>query len=152
MRHVLGLIPGRQRYIGLRALPGRAKDAPEVLRRIMSDGSRPESRMDVHTQCSGPISAYVPESAEACVIVIESDEEPATTEPASKKAKTAQRKAELEEELAKKQACARAGEDDGGGRQGGVGSVEEGGRGGGEEEVPVVLQVVTKSGARAVDC
>jgi hypothetical protein len=43
------------------------------------------------TQCNGPISAYVPESAEACVIVIESDEEPATMEPVSKKlqAKTA---------------------------------------------------------------
>ena len=41
------------------------------------------------TQCSGPTSAYFPESAEACVIVIESDEEPATTEPVSKKAKTA---------------------------------------------------------------
>ena len=43
------------------------------------------------TQCAGPISAYVPESAEACVIVIESDEEPATMEPVSKKlqAKTA---------------------------------------------------------------
>ena len=53
------------------------------------------------TQCNGPISAFVPESAEACVIVIESDE-PATTEPVSKKAKTAQRKAE--EEPAKKQA------------------------------------------------
>ena len=81
------------------------------------------------------------------MFVIESDEEPATTEPVSKKAnlKTAQRKAE--EELAKKQACARAGEDDGGGGKGGGGSAEEGGRGGGEEDVLVVLQVVTKSGA-----
>jgi hypothetical protein len=54
------------------------------------------------TQCNGPISAFVPEFAEACVIVIESDEEPATTEPVSKKAKTAQRTAE--EEAAKDEA------------------------------------------------
>jgi hypothetical protein len=50
------------------------------------------------TQCNGPISAYIPELVEACVLVIDSDEEPATMEP--EKAKTAQRKAE--EEAAKK--------------------------------------------------
>jgi cell division protein FtsN len=54
------------------------------------------------TQCNGPISAYAPKLAEACVIVIESDEEPATMEPVSKKAKTAQRTAE--EETAKDEA------------------------------------------------
>jgi hypothetical protein len=46
------------------------------------------------TQCNGPIGAYVPEFAEACEIVMEPDEEPATMEP--EKAKTAQRKAEEE--------------------------------------------------------
>jgi hypothetical protein len=51
------------------------------------------------TQCKGPIGAYVPEFAEACVIMIKSDEEPATMEP--EKAKTAQRNLKAEEEAKK---------------------------------------------------